>query len=362
MKKKNIIVTVCAIAFILIVFLLVGAYNFACAPVDKTDETIVPFRVEAGDTYSSLGDKLKEQGLIRSTFCYKIQTKLSRPENLYVGYYPLSPSMNMNEIVSIIANGETYIPNAKMITFREGLTVPKVAAVIAENTDYTVEDVYKLLSDETYLDSLIAQYWFLTDEIKSPKIYYSLEGYLFPETYEIDTTGPLEDIFATMLAQTDKILSENKDAIMNNPYGYTVHEILTVASIVEQEAAGSDDRSGVAGVFYNRLKAGMALGSDVTTYYGVQVEMSERDLFQSELDQKNAYNTRHSSMAGKLPIGPICNPGEESILAAINPTSHNYYFFVADKNKKTYFTKTNSEHEAIIRRLKDEGLWFDYDE
>ena len=88
--------------------------------------------------------------------------------------------------------------------------------------------------------------------------------------------------------------------------------------------------------------------------------MDERELYKKEFDSVNDYNTRSSSMAGKLPISPICNPGIESIEAAINPTNHDYYCFVADKNKKTYFTKTAAEHQNIINKLKKEGLWYEY--
>ena len=133
-----------------------------------------------------------------------------------------------------------------------------------------------------------------------------------------------------------------------------------MASIVELEGANSDDRKGVAGVFYNRLQNDWALGSDVTTYYAEQIEMSDRDLYQAELDEVNDYNTRPAAMAGKLPVGPICNPGVESLKAAIDPEEHDYFFFVADKYKKTYFTKTNNEHIAIINKLKREGLWYVY--
>ena len=136
--------------------------------------------------------------------------------------------------------------------------------------------------------------------------------------------------------------------------------MMTLASIVELEAAASDDRAGVAGVFYNRLKAKWSLGSDVTAYYAAKVELSERDLYQSELDDYNDYNTRSVKMAGKLPIGPICNPGIDAIKAAIHPTEHDYYYFVADKNKKTYFSKTNEEHVKTVDRLKSEGLWYEY--
>ena len=155
-------------------------------------------------------------------------------------------------------------------------------------------------------------------------------------------------------------LEQYKNSIGNNQYVNTVHKVLTLASIVELEGAKSDDRAGIAGVFFNRLKGGWNLGSDVTTYYAAQIDFSDRDLTQAELEEVNAYNTRSSSMAGKLPVGPICNPNIESIKAVINPKENDYYFFVADKNGKTYFSKTNGEHTAIIAELKSKGLWYTY--
>ena len=120
-------------------------------------------------------------------------------------------------------------------------------------------------------------------------------------------------------------------------------------------------RSGIAGVFYNRLKNNWNLGSDVTTYYGAGVELSERDLTIDELNDPNPYNTRSSAMLGKLPVGPICNPSVESIEAVINKESHDYYYFVSDKNGKTYFTKTDSEHNLKKNELIEAGLWYTYE-
>ena len=133
-----------------------------------------------------------------------------------------------------------------------------------------------------------------------------------------------------------------------------------MASIVELEGAHAD-RNGVAGVFYNRLAIGEPLGSDVTTYYAERIEMSDRDLYQAEIEEANDYNTRSYHLAGKLPVGPICNPSESSINAALNPTDHEYLFFVADKYGKTYFSKDGAEHENTIARLKNEGLWYEYE-
>ena len=128
----------------------------------------------------------------------------------------------------------------------------------------------------------------------------------------------------------------------------------------KRETKTISDRNKVAGVFYNRLNSNLNLGSDVTTYYGIKVDMNERDLYKDEVNAYNAYNTRSSKMAGKLPIGPICNPSIKSIIAVLNPTKSNYYYFVADKNKKTYYSKTYNEHLNTISKLKSQGLWYEY--
>ena len=152
-----------------------------------------------------------------------------------------------------------------------------------------------------------------------------------------------KEIIEKMIATMDSKVSVYKDEISKS--NYTIHQLITLASIVELEGSRSNDRKGVAGVFYNRLNAGMSLGSDVTTYYAAKVEMNERDLYKAEIDSVNAYNTRSASMAGKLPVGPICNPGIESIEAALKPKKSDYYYFVADKNGKVYFDKEELDSE-----------------
>jgi UPF0755 protein len=262
--------------------------------------------------------------------------------------------MNVKKIVNTLENKTKN--EMITITFKEGINFRDVAQLISKNTDYTEEQVYEITSDSTYLDELIEKYWFLTDDIKEEGIYYPLEGYLFPDTYNFNKNSKIEDIIEYMLDNTDKKLT----SIWKDNNKYSIHEIMTMASIVELEASNSDDRAGVAGVFYNRLESGWSLGSDVTTYYGLKLSLNERDLTTQELNEVNDYNTRSSSMAGKLPISPICMPSLESIEAAINPEDHNYYYFVADKNGKTYFNKTSSEHVTTVAKLKKDGLWYEY--
>ena len=112
----------------------------------------------------------------------------------------------------------------------------------------------------------------------------------------------------------------------------------------------------IAGVFNNRLSRNMNMGSDVTSYYAVQADMN-RDLSIDEFNKKNLYNTRASDMGGKLPVGPICNPGLDAIEAALYPSENDYLFFVADKNGKVYYTKNDAEHTAKVKELKEAGMW-----
>ena len=202
------------------------------------------------------------------------------------------------------------------------------------------------------------EYWFLTDDILNDNIYYSLEGYLYPDTYEIYEKSTIKDIFKKMLDQEEKVLDKYKTKIDESNMG--VHKIITLASIAELEGKTTDDRKNIIGVFYNRLNTNLPLGSDVTTYYAAKVDMGERDLYQAEIDSNNPYNTRPMSSAGKIPVGPICNPSSDAIDAAINYTKNSYFYFVADKNSKIYFSETDAEHTSTIEKLKKDGLWFTY--
>lgn len=345
---------------VFVIVLIIGGlifYKSQIGPVSNSNEKIA-FEVKDGDTYYSIGHSLESKGLIKSEQVYKIYLKLNKPNTgLKIGTYHLSPNMSLDDIIDTLSG--QGISTDISITFKEGKNMRYIASVIATNTNNKESDVYDLLKDQDYLKELINEYWFIDESILNKNIYYSLEGYLFPNTYNFkDKDVSVKEIFKTMLDEMTKQIEPYKQDIINSKY--SMHQILTLGSIVELEAKNEQDRSTVAGVFYNRLKSNMSLGSDVTTYYAAKVEMSERDLYAKEINDVNYYNTRPTSMAGKLPIGPICNPSLSSIVAALKPVSSNYYFFVADKNGKVYYTKTNAEHEQLIVKLKNEGLWYEY--
>lgn len=332
-------------------------YNYSIKAVSDNSEK-KEFEIVENDTYLNIASKLKNSNLIRSELFYKVYVKIFKPKKLEIGIYQLSQNMDVSQIIEVLEHGNDSSAEVVNITFKEGLNMRGIASVISRNTSNSEGSVYDKLNDSMYLDSLIKDYWFIDENIKNNKIYYSLEGYLFPDTYQFKKDVTVEEIFKVMLDEMGKKLEPYKSDVMSNKY--SIHEIITIASIVELEASNSDDRKGVAGVFYNRLEDGWSLGSDVTTYYAEKVDLSERELSASEFNSYNAYNTRSSKMAGKLPVGPICNPSKESIEASIYPTKHNYYYFVADKNKKTYFNINESDHNKTIAKLKSENLWFEY--
>lgn len=359
LNKKGII-AIAIMAFILLIILLIIIANVVyfskLKPVTKEDIK-VDFKVEDGDTLSSIAGILEEKELIKSTTAYKIYLKLHKTGEIKIGKYELNKNMGVKEIVNTLS-GDNYKEDYINITFKEGLNIKQIADLIEENTDNKKEDVFNLLKDENYIDSLINEYWFLTNDIKNEKIYYPLEGYLFPNTYQFKKDVTVKDIFKTLLDQMDKELSKYKTQIENS--NYSIHELLTLASIVELEAGSSHERNGVAAVFYNRIKNNWTLGSDVTTYYAEQKSFKE-DLTIDEINSCNAYNTRSTCIVG-LPVGPISNPSTESIEGVMNPTTSDNYYFVADKNGNTYFTKTEYEHNNIIQKLQREGLWYTYED
>ena len=357
-KLRNIaMILFFSIAILLTVFCCLFNYNLT--PVDKSDDTKIEVVIAPGTSVKQIGKLLEEKDLIKNANFFYVYCKLYKVNDMKATTYQLSKNMSLEEIIEVLREGNGYNPDEITITFQEGINMRKVAAIIEQNTNNTQEDVFTLLKDEAYLDSIIKDYWFLTDEIKNKKIYYSLEGYLFPETYKFKNKDvTVKEIFKVMLDQTDKILTPYKSAINSNKYN--VHQLITLASIVELEGVNTNDRNGIASVFYNRLKKNMSLGSDVTTYYGAKVEMSERDLYASEINAINDYNTRPAAMAGKLPVGPISNVSEASIKAVLYPIESDYLYFVADKYGTVHFTKTYAEHLAIINKLKSEGAWIEW--
>ena len=342
---------------IFLVLLVIGVVIFYQISLRKVsnDDTEIFFEIESGMSISNIVSTLKEENLIKNSFVTKVYIKLHDINNLQAGVYVLKRNMNTKEILNKFVTGDCF-KEEKLVTFIEGKRLVDYVKVIANNFPYSEDEILDVLSDKEYLQELINKYWFITDEILNDEIYYPLEGYLFPDTYMFNKNASIKEIIEVLINGLGNKLEPYKDKIMAG--NMSVHEILTLASIVELEGASSEDRSGVAGVFYNRLKDNWHLGSDVTTYYAFGKNF-DVELTIDEYNTCNPYNTRSTCFTG-LPVGPICSVSLDSLVSTINPTESDYYYFVADKNKKTYYAKDYNEFNNIINELKSNGLWYTY--
>lgn len=372
MKKKAYII-LGAIFFCILLMVVISIIWYQTqlkAPFDKNvnEDIALTVEIKSGTSTVDILKLLKEKNIIKNDFVAKIYIKLHEINNLQAGKYLFNGKATLPEVLDQLVSGKV-MDETITITFKEGRNMRYIASTIAEKTNNTANDVYAILKDNEYILSLIDKYWFLSTEIQNSSIYYPLEGYLYPDTYTFENANvDVKTIFEKMLDQTGKVLAKYKSGRISDSSNvgndeqerYSAHEVLTMASIIELEGNNSENRAKIARVIYNRLASKMSLGSDVTTYYAIRVDMGERDLTSKEINTYNAYNTRGPNMEGKFPVGPIANPSEEAIAAALNPAEGEYLYFVADKNGDMYFTNTYEEHQETINLLKKKGLWYEY--
>lgn len=334
-KLLKIIISIISFIIVLIV-LITLIYKYEISSVSK-ESFEIEFEVKENSSYYSLSQSLKDYGLIKSELFYKIYVKLNKPTNLKKGKYMLNKNMNIESIIKKLGSDDVIVDT---FVIPEGKHITDVAEILAKITDYKKEDYLTLWSDEIFLNKLIGKYWFITDEVKNPNLRYNLEGYFFPATYEIFKSASIEDITYKMLDKMDEVLTKYRNDIK----GFTIHQILTLSSIVEYEAVLDEDRPLIAKVFLNRLNSGMLLQSCATVGYAINDW--KLTYTYADLQTDSLYNTY---VYKGLPIGPGGLSGEASIKAVIYPNDNDYLYFLAnvfDKNdKKTYYSKTYEEHQ-----------------
>ena len=357
-KKKPKPLLFLLVFIIILIVLAVGSYGlwlFLISPVNSNNNDKIKVEIKSGTSNSNIAELLEEKKIIRNALAFKIYMKINKVNSLKASTYELSQDMSVSEIIDVLEKGNTFNPDQIILTFKEGKRITDYAKLISDNTNTSYDDVIKIINDKDYLKELISNYWFLTDDILNDKIYYPLEGYLFPETYYFkDKDVEVKTIIKTMLDEMDKRLNKYKSSISSKTHYY-----ITMASIVELEGTNTENRKMIVGIFNNRLTAGMNMGSDVTTYYGLQASHTT-DLDSKQFDSVNGYNTRLPNMGGKMPVGPICSISISSLEASINPTKSDNYYFVADKYGNIYYTKTMEEHNKKIKEIKADGAWIEF--
>lgn len=357
MKKKIIII----ISSLLFLFLISGILfvKIGTSPVNKKDNKEVIFTVAPGESRYNIVSNLKKAGLVKNKLSGYLFVTLHHNLKPQAADYSLNRTMSLKQIFTKFDKGEKYDNRVSVsLSFVPGKRVTNYADIIADfvnkyqkpDKKVTREEIINEINDKEYIKELINKYWFLTDEVLDDEIYYSLEGYLQPDTYQFYTTSTVKEIIERMLQNTDKKLKPFEEEIKNS--GYTVHEILSAAAIIEKEANSYEDRTKVSQVIRKRLSIDMPLGMDVTAYYAAKVEQTKDNPYMYAWNfLPSKYNTRNKDNIG-LPIGPICNPSISSIKAALNPSNTNYVYFYADIDTgKVYFANDYAEFIEIQRKL-----------
>lgn len=336
-KVLIILIVLMLIAIGSISYLLLLAKNRSETYTSETQEI---FTIEPGETKDAIIENLYDNYLIDSKIFSKMDTKRKGYE-FFAGDFGLSQSMTDDEVLQIISSSTSNVDTSREFLITEGSTVDEIATNLAEFTDAddSQQEILDYWSSQEVLNQAINDYDFISEDILNPAILYPLEGYFFPATYKIADDASLESITRLFL---DTMEVKLEDIDFSNT-SLDMHQILTLASIVERETLLDSDKPIAAGVFFNRIEQNMPLQSDITVLYAKQ-EHKEQVLYE-DLEYQSPYNTYLNS---GLPPGPISTVSIASIDAVANPDDNNYLYFFADQNTgELYFTETLEEHQTI---------------
>lgn len=323
-----------AVGLVSVAVAIGSAYSLV-APFDPRDTREVLVHVPPGASTAEIAGILTKGGLVKSRLAFLLAARFAGHEKgLQAGWYRLSPSLSTGEILDRLARGEVA---TFRVTIPEGYTVEQVLARLRREPLADPGDLEAIAHDARLVAGLVPP------EAATPS---PLEGYLFPDTYTFEYGVTAEDALAAMVARFKAAWSPELGAEAADE-GLTLHEVTTLASIVELETRYPEERPLVAAVFRNRLARGMPLESDVTVAYAVGKPAS--DLDRADFQSPSPYNTY---LAPGLPPGPICNPGLDAIEAALRPADVPYLYFVAEPDGHLLFATTYAQHLENVRRVR----------
>ncbi|ORO62168.1 aminodeoxychorismate lyase [Streptococcus oralis subsp. oralis] len=358
-KSKGCLVTV----LVLLVLVAGGGYfgygyvQDSLKPVDASSKDYVTVQIPDGANVQEIGSTLEKSGLVKHGLIFSLYAKYYSHANLKSGYYNLKKSMSTDELIQELEKGgtpEAQAPVLANLTIPEGYTLEQIAQTVGQlqgefKEPLTADAFLAKAQDETFISQLVAKYPNLLGSLptKDSGVRYRLEGYLFPATYTIKDSTTVESLIDEMVAAMDKAMSPYYATIKEK--NLTVNELLSIASLVEKEGAKTEDRKMIAGVFYNRLNAGMPLQSNIAILYaqgklGQKISLADDAGIDTTID--SPYNVY--THLGLMP-GPVDSPSSDAIEASVNQTKSEYLYFVANvEDGKVYFATTKEEHDQNV--------------
>ena len=324
--------------YILIVFgIVLASYWYEVyVPKNFFSEQLMEYKAPKGWGDEEISDELQKLGIIKSNYAFRIYVIFSGNNGkIQAGKYLLSAKMSIAEIVNKMAKGQVMKEN---ITILEGWSLRQVKEYLLDKNICTTEEFSQITNKD-----FTQEFLFLEDKPKD----LSLEGYIFPDTYEISVGENCEQIIKKTLNNFGKKVTQELTLEIIRQKR-SVFDIVRIASILEKEVASLKDKKIVAGILNNRLEIGMPLQVDSSINYITGKNDPGALIIDTKID--SLYNTY--KYAG-LPVGPISNPGLDSIISAIYPTDNNYFYYLSAKDGTTIFSKTLQEHNlARAKYLK----------
>lgn len=331
--KKSVI----GVAGVIVLLLLANFtyHHFTNAPIDKKNVEQIEITIPAGTGSKQIARLMREKGLIRSEWGFLMQEYLlSAKGKLKAGIYNFSKSESGARIIARLKDGD-ILPQDNKVTIPEGLTLKEIAKRLEQAGIASAEDFIFDAKVEKFRD----KYDFLADVPNG-----SLEGYLFPDTYKFFKKTPVDEVIGRMLERFDgqfRVAAKETSGLGT----HKLHEIVTMASIIEREVITPDDRRVVSGILWSRIGHGVAMAADATIRYALN--NWDKPLTVTDLKTNSPYNSRTN--AG-LPPGPIGNPGLDTLKAAMDPKETDYFYYLSAPDGKTIFSKTLDEHNANVQK------------
>ncbi len=331
---RNLIITVIVVFFLgLLTVGLVSVRFWLGVPGQAQQERI--FEVAPGSSFKAIAERLEAEGLVESAFKLRILGRLTGYDSrAKVGEYSLNMGMRPMEILQVIASGRSL---GYPLTVTEGMNILDIAIELESRGFGSRQEFLNLVRDQDFVERLLGERL------------YSLEGYLFPETYMVTRYMGMKDIVEVMVARFIRVWESMQDEALAK--GMSRHEVVIFASLIEKETGAPWERPIISSVFHNRLNKNMRLQSDPTILYGMFDETDEmpRRIRRVDIRRPNRFNTY---TVNGLPFGPVANPGRESLLAVLRPQETDYLFFVSQNDGTHIFSRTYDEHRRAVQRYQ----------
>lgn len=340
---KRIVLSITAAFIILVVLFGLIGYQYVTTslePLDKNDQTEKIIEIPTGSSSKDIAQILQNNNIIKSAIVFSYYVRMNNETGFQAGNYEFSPSMPLDTIISQLQEGGTAAEyKGNKVLVKEGITIDQIADAIAATTDYSKEDFLTVIKDEAFLTKMKTNYpELLTSALEAEDTRYRLEGYLFPATYDFPEEMSLEELVENMISKMDEVMQEYYPKIKES--NRNVHDVLTIASLVEREGFTLEDRKLIAGVFNNRLEINMPLQTDIAVLYAL--DEHKEYISNNDVAVESPYNLYVHPGFGP---GPVDSPSADAIKATLEPTESEYLYFLADMSTgKIYYAETYQQH------------------